>query len=263
MLSKLSQRRKAKKAAKALEKHPVLGAVLKHLRTSLAAQPLGDDKSEAGQLTLCMNILRDVEQSINVAEPIQETRLRAFHMMNETAMLAVLIIPPPPATDNSGLRHYDGVSGELKDYIPRLADAENELRDFFRRMKPTPVTRDTMVAAITTRHDIRNLVLSSYNIARCKLGDYKKDPTRDWFKPCYISQCIHKEHVYRQKLGLPPSILGKYADLRALTHSSWSLRIQDGVKDLRGEWEKTWNETFHEPSPYLIDPDRLKDSLWE
>lgn len=85
---------------------------------------------------------------------------------------------------------------------------------------------------------------------RCSVDDWYKDKTKDWFRPCYISFCIWLEDGYRQKLGLPSIIQGEQADMKAIMYSTWMNRAEEGHKELRLVWEKSWQDIFHAPSQF-------------
>jgi hypothetical protein len=170
--------------------------------------------------------------------------------MIETAKFHVLVILPPPEADSTGIRDYEGVTGELKASLPELVKVDNELEAFFYGLDETPTTPSDTWDAVVMRYWVLHLYMDTYNLVRIALGDWHKEKQKDWFRPCYISLCIWQESQYRQKLGMPPAISGTNPDRKALMHSTWINRLEEGHKEVRLAWEKSWTEVFHEPSPY-------------
>ena len=96
---------------------------------------------------------------------------------------------------------------------------------------------------------VLNLYMNAFNTARMALGDYHPDRTKDWFTACYASFCIWHESNYRNELGLTSVVDGQDPDLRAVMHSTWLQRAEEGHKELRLAWERSWRDAFGEPSP--------------
>ncbi|MFM0007621.1 hypothetical protein PQR57_42615 [Paraburkholderia dipogonis] len=144
---------------------------------------------------------------------------------------------------------FEGISGELKPKIPELARTDKELGDFFYGLDKPVKSFDEMWDAVSMRYWVMNLYVNAYNTVRCALGDYHADKTKDWLRPCYTSFCIWHENTYRTGLSLPSAIPGGAGELRALMHSSWMNRAQEGRQHLRLAWEQSWEECFNERSP--------------
>ena len=244
MFGKLIEGWKARKAVQELEKHPVYGVVLLSLRETLSdtSQGIGKYWSQEGKEGLIRDVLQDIERSLSQPNPTQAVRMRAIDFMLEAAQFDVLIMQPP--TNNPEL------SGELKAHIPELAKLDPLLEKFFYNLDSGPTDFNGMWDAILMRYWLRHLYMNAYNMVRCSVDDWYKDRTKDWFRPCYTSFCIWLEDGYRQKLGLPSMIQGEQADMKSIMYSTWMNRAEEGHKELRLVWEKSWQDVFHAPSQF-------------
>jgi len=252
MFNKLIEIWKTREAIKETKANPILGAVLVHLRDVFndKSKGLGKYWSEDGKARLTNQILTDIQEALSQPNPVQATRMRILALMLETAKFQVLVIPPSPESDSTGIRDYEGVTGELKASIPELVKEDDELEEFFYGLDETPTTPSDMWDVVLRRYWVLHLYMNTYNLVRIALDDWHKEEKKDWFLPCYISMCIWQEDQYRKKLGMPSAISGDHPDWKALMHSTWKNRLEEGDKEVRLAWEKSWTDVFNEPSPY-------------
>lgn len=252
MFGKLIAFFKARKDLKEIKEHPIYGAALNYLKSVLddKSKGIGKHWSEEGKTRLFSNILSDIQQTLTQPNPVQAVRMRIINLMAETAKFQVLVIPPYPEVDTTGLRAHEGITGELKSVIPKLAKLDKNLEEFFYSFEETQTVPGDMQDSVLIRYWILHLFLHTYNQVRISLGDYHKNKQKDWFIPCYTSICIWQESLYRDELGMPTAIQGNNPDWKALMHSSWINRIEEGHRELLLEWEKSWEDVFNEPSPY-------------
>ena len=232
--------------------HPVLGPVFHDLRETLndTSKGLGKYASVDDKTSLYDKVLTQVQGAIALPDPTRGVRLKLIEIMMQTAAYQVLVIPPRPELDESGLRSFEGITGELKSRIPELAEKDDHLKELFYSLDNTAKDIKDMVDAILLQYWTSSLYLSAFHVARCALKDYHNDPYQDWYRPCFISQCIWMESNYRNTLGLPSALCGSLPEIRALLHASWFKLIEGGVQELRLAWEESWTAAFHEPSPY-------------
>ncbi|MGY6125392.1 hypothetical protein ACW9YV_07835 [Paraburkholderia strydomiana] len=244
MLSKIVERLKVNKLVKAIERDPLRGPALTLLRDVLndKRQGLAKNFSEEGKQRLTAECLTDIDNVLAQSNPVQAVRMRTIEFMLLSAKFDVLVMQPPTI--------FQGLSGELKPRIPDLARSDKELGDFFYGLDEPMDSFDKMWDAVLMRYWVMNLYVNAYNTVRCALGDYQADKTKDWLRPCYISFCIWHENTYRTSLALPSVISGENCDMRALMHSTWMNRAEEGEKFLRRSWEQSWEECFGEQSPY-------------
>ena len=244
MFAKIIEHWKARKTVKNLEQHPIYGIVLAGIRETLRDTTKGIGKywSEVGKSRLISDCIHDIEQNLNQPNPVQAVRIRTIELMLRTASFDVLIMQPPT--------EHKELSGELKQHLPELAKMDDDLEKFFYSLNEIPESFDHMWSAILKRYWVLHLYMSSYNLVRRSLSDFHEDANKDWFYPCYISFCIWMEDIYRRKLGLPSTIGGDSSHMKSIMYSTWLNRAEEGHKELRLVWDKSWEDCFHEPSPF-------------
>jgi len=244
LIANLVQGWRGKRAVEVIARHPVLGTALSYVRDTLndTTQGIGKHWSDKGKQKLLAQVVGDVEKCLNQPNPVQVVRMRTIEFMLLAAQFDVLIMQTPTK--------HKWLSGELKQYIPELAKSDATLREFFGEQEEPPTDFNSMWDLVLMRYWVLNLHMSAFNQARFALDDGSKDPTKDWFRPCYYSLCIWQENTYRTELGMPLSIDGAQADLKSTMLSTWIQRADEGHKLLRHEWENSWEDTFKEPSPF-------------
>ena len=92
---------------------------------------LGKYETDESKRSAYVKILTDVQESIAQPDPVQGVRLRILYLIIETAFYQVLVIPPKPELDESGLRSFEGITGELKSHIPELVAKDEHLKELF------------------------------------------------------------------------------------------------------------------------------------
>jgi hypothetical protein len=149
-----------------------------------------------------------IEEGADIARsegPAMELRTRLSGAVSEMARLQVLVMPPYPEEDETGIRGQYGVSGELKARLLELATKSNELREWLHGF-----------GQMNTWDDVWNPVLVRYFIVvaranilaalRRPLDDAHPIASMDWYKPFVATQCGYHEHVYRKALGMPSTL---------------------------------------------------------
>jgi hypothetical protein len=193
------------------------------------------------------DVVEDIEQQLAEPDPVQAIRMRLIEHMTTAARFDVLVMPAPTPLKPTPLA---GISGELTDYILPLRNADREFANFFSELTDPCESVEQMKQVLLMRYWIAHLFLHGFGFARLALNDYEADAAADWFRPCYYSLRIHREHSYRMALGLPAAIEGPDPDRRVLIHLGWLSLALEGHKDLRAAWEIFWTLAFNEPSPY-------------
>lgn len=206
VIGKFIARRREEKATAELLNTPYFAT----LRTALDIY-WTNEPAHAGQIgpELMESIRKQlVDEGMAIANsenPVMENRNRLAAAVAETARLQVLVMPPEPEPDSTGIRGQYGVSGELKAHLLQLATANKDLREWLHGY-PNADTLEGIWDAVLARYWI---VLARANVLsalRTPLDDCHTDPARDWFKPFLRSQCGRYEHDYRECLGLPSNL---------------------------------------------------------
>jgi hypothetical protein len=110
-----------------------------------------------------------------------------------------------------------------------------------------PATQAEMINALNNRANFLNLPFLVFGTIRIVLNDYDRDPTKDWFRPLYISYQIHVEDSYRWKLGMPGALEDR---VEAVAYSAFPSLVLGDYKNPREEWERRWVASFNKPSPF-------------
>ncbi|MFQ6006902.1 MAG: hypothetical protein ACE5OQ_15535 [Woeseia sp.] len=190
---------------------------------------IGDDTRGmlARQLYLETNLI------CNSLEPVVTCRGKLAATMIKFASYQVLIIPPPPEEDVSGLRSQPGITGELKENILQIIDSDHQLCSELREITDSP-TLDVVWEYLQRSYWQAYWFLETFNAARIELGDVKKE--RDWFLPFKHAACANCEHVYRREIELPPAFDEGIASDAATAYSIFTDIVISGAEDPELEW---------------------------
>lgn len=201
----IANRREAKQAAQLLQ-NPYYATLRQALDVHWTNQP-----AHAGQVNA--QLMHDIREQLvqeglaiaNSENPLMENRQRLAVAVAEWARLQVLVMPPPPEPDSTGMRGKWGVSGELKERLLDLATANKDLREWLYGFEGMD-TWESVWSAVLTRYWI---VLARANVLsalRTPLDDRHPVVDKDWFKPFLEAQCGRYEHEYRESLGMPSNL---------------------------------------------------------
>ncbi len=115
-------------AVEARRDNPVLAATVKKSSKIYGYLPLNQfiDRDTSDQLARKFYI--EIDTVCNAVDPLTAIREKLAVTMLRFAVYQVLVIPPEPEPDSSGLRVCAGISGELKPHIAALARKNIALR---------------------------------------------------------------------------------------------------------------------------------------
>lgn len=206
LIGKLIARRREAKATAELLQTPFFST----LRTALDAH-WTYEPAHQGQINA--SLMQDVRQNIieeamavaNSENPVMENRNRLAAAVAECARLQVLVIPPEPEPDTTGIRGQYGVSGVLKARLQELATASKELREWLHGV-PGVATPNSLWDVVLTRYWITLARVNVFSALRTPLDDRHPDQSKDWLRPFLVSQCGRYEHEYREALKLPSNL---------------------------------------------------------
>jgi hypothetical protein len=164
--------------------------------------------------------------ALNSRDPKTECR----RLLVEWALLdcdyKVMMIPPSPEPDSTGLRGLQGLSGELWEHRMELAQVYEPIKDAIHaasiEVNKTTVDDVILVLAIQTSY-----LVNMANTARISIGDYHHDLDKDWFRPMMYSFCVSSENKLRKLIALPTS---RDEDMAALMHSTMMLNVLNGTR---------------------------------
>jgi len=138
---------------------------------------------------------------------------------------------------------FNGISGELKEYLPEFAQKQIDSGDFVWRQERKP-TKDEAYDLVWGKLWRSNLDSKILGQIRIYLKDYNTNPERDWYLPLRYACAAWVEYQFRQEYSLKQVIDG----LLAVQYSTFLDCVSQGHKDPLAEWEKTYNQVFPMPS---------------
>lgn len=202
--------------------------------------PLKNFVGDDARGVLARNLYLVINEICNSFDPVMAWREKLAAKMIEFASYQVLVIPPPPENDPSGLRSQPGISGGLKEHLGRIAEANSHLRSEIYGKTKLP-TLDIIWDLVQQSYWQTYWFLETFNSARIELGDYSKD--RDWYMPFKHAVCANYEHIYRREAGLPPAFDEDTAALAPTAYSIFTDIVLSGAKDPGLEWRDYYKDS--------------------
>ena len=197
---------------------------------------IGDDtRSELARI-----LYLETNEICNSFDPVATCREKLATAMIKFASFQVLVIPPPPEDDPSGLRSQPGISGGLKEHLGRIAKANRELRSEFYG-KTDSLTLDITWGFVQRSYWQAYWFLETFNAARVALGDYDKE--RDWYMPFKHAACANYEHIYRSEVDLPSAFDEDIASVAPTAYSIFTDIVLSGAKDPDLEWRDYYKDS--------------------
>ena len=202
--------------------------------------PLKNFVGDDARGVLARNLYLVINEICNSFDPVMACREKLAAKMIEFASYQVLVIPPPPENDPSGLRSQPGITGGLKEHLGRIAEANSHLRsEIYGKTKLR--TLDIIWDLVQQSYWQTHWFLETFNTARIELGDYSKD--RDWYMPFKHAACANYEHIYRREAGLPPAFDEDTAALAPTAYSIFTDIVLSGAKDPGLEWRDYYKDS--------------------
>ena len=236
MLEKFRSLFTRRTAARAAQDNPVLQAIVHNASEIYGRTPLRDLIDEETGDALSRELYLELHELCNAGEPITVCRDKLVPTMLEFASLQVLMIPPAPEEDRSGLRSQPGVTGELQAHLVKLFDTDAGLRALL-PCTAEDASPDNLLRALEKAYWRTYWYLESFNAARLELEDRHDSHGRhDWYRPFMHAACANQEHVYRIRLGLPPAFEEDRAKDLATAYSIYTDIVVSGAEDPDQEW---------------------------
>ena len=224
----------ARTAARVARENPVFQATVSKASEIYSRIPLGQYIDDATKNALARRLYLELNEICNAAEPKVVCRDKLVRAMLTFAPLQVVMIPPPPSDDASGLRALPGITGELQSRLDELVrngvffrpETEIDLRSNEREIDWPSVQRFYWEAY---------WFLETFNAARIELGDTIE--AADWYKPFMHAACVSQEHIYRRELDLPPAFDEDVAQRVVTAFSMYTDVVVSGAEDPDQEWQ--------------------------
>jgi len=227
--------------------NPALQAAVQKSAEIYEQTPLRDLISEPDRSDLARELFLEINRICNSGQPIAVCRESLAATMLRFAQYQVLVIPPTPEEDASGLRQQPGISGGLKAHLVELAESAENLRTDLFGLEQSPDFKSvwTAVESLYWKSSWR---LETINSVRIEIGDHVKDG--DWYRPFMHAACASAEHVYRHNLGLPPALDEDIAKPVSTAYSIYTDIVVSGAVDPDGEWRDYYKDS-NIPRPHF------------
>ena len=234
-------------AKKLVQENPILKPAL------LRARELRNIIDEDSREKIGSELISDIYKIIESNNQIVKCREFLAKDVMQLANYGVLLIPPEPEEDFSGLRGTQGVTGELKAHIYEIGQKDNLLKQvlygFYENPKPEDVLY--MVDLFYRKYFFRTEV---FDACRRELSDCNQIKGRDWYRPFVHAMFVWKESGYREILDMPQAIdrpgtddqnMKKIHGLSiSFAYSSFYDIVLSGVKFPDLEWKDRFSEDF-------------------
>ncbi len=222
-------------AEKSGRENPVMLATVERSGRIYGQIPLGDMIDEAGKDELSRRLFLEINDICNAIDPVAACREKLAVAMMQFASYQVLVIPPAPEPDPSGLRSQPGITGELKEHLLDIARMDFDLRSRLYGVAEEP-TFEVLWEAVLRTYWQAHWFLETFNAARLHLGD-STDP-RDWYPVFRHAACASYECKYRGEIGLPSAFENDIAPVAATAYAIYTDIVLAGADDPDREWRE-------------------------
>ena len=220
-------------AVEAQRSNPAVEAAVQGSAEAYAHSPLGSLIDEDRRSELARNLYLEVNRICNSTDPVTTCREALAAVMLRSAGFQVLVIPPEPEHDDSGLRGQPGVTGELKAHLPGICRRNDLLRSaMFKETEAEDF--DGLWPVVERLHWETRWLLDTLNATRIALGDQVDGD--DWYLPFIHASCVQLEHTYRWELEMDSAFDAANAREAASVYAVFSDIVLSGAADPVREW---------------------------
>jgi hypothetical protein len=216
--------------------------------------PGKDSIDESTRHHLARQLFLDLHEIFSASTPVDVARQKLASQVLRLSLYQVLLIPPPPENDASGLRGLPGITGDLNKHLDSIVRKDSDLHS---ALFENAVTENGAA--------IEPLLLRSYwqccwyletfNSARQSLGDVVEG--QDWFRPFLFAACANQENTYRLDIGRPPAFDSRFATTAPVAYSLFADIVLSGAKDPLQDWI-AYHDGAGIPMPEFSDSTSLK-----
>lgn len=190
---------------------------------------LGSEEREKLSRTLFL----EINEICNSIDPVATCREKLAAAMMKYASYQVLVIPPLPEPDPTGLRLQPGITGELKKHILLIAQNNSDLRSELFGLLAEPDHKEIWKAIVTSFWK-SFWILETINAARREIGDY--DAENDWYPAFRHAACASCEGNYRRESELPSAFHEAIAATAPTAYGIFTDIVLSGAKHPDLEW---------------------------
>ena len=233
MLGRLRKIFSGKTAIEVSRDNPVLHAVVRKSAVIYDKIPLRDYITEETRSELGRRLFLEINAVCNAVDPIMVCRDKLAKAMLKFASYQVLVIPPVPEEDPSGLRGQPGITGELKEQLLQIVQKNDDLRSEMFEVTDSR-SFDAVWEVVQRSYWKSYWYLGTFDSARVELNDIDKDC--DWYKAFMHAACANREHLYRWELELPPAFDEDVAQRASTAYSIFTDIVLSGEENPESKW---------------------------
>ena len=232
--------------------NPVLDFAVQHAAEIYNEIPLKDFIGEDRRATLARDLFLEVNRICATTDPVTECREHLVATMLRFASYQVLVIPPEPEADRSGLRAQPGITGELRQHLVRLCAKNDVLRSTMFEMTDSD-DFDDLWQIVQRLYWESYWLLETLNGTRIGLKDSVEHD--DWYPAFRYATCVSLEHTYRWELELPPAFEESVAREVTSVYPVFADIVLSGAADPGLEW-RDYCRGMNVPMPVLDESER-------
>lgn len=197
--------------------------------------PGKDQIDERSRHRLARQLYLDLHEIFNAGSPADTARQKLAPQVLRFALLKVILIPPHPKTDDSGLRGLPGITGELNAHIASLVRHDTDLHTALFENSESE-SSEQIEQLLYQAYWRCCWCLETFNSARKDLGDVFQDG--DWFLPFVYAACANQENSYRLDIGMPPAFEAPLAMTAPVAYSLFTDIVLSGARQPLFEWSE-------------------------
>jgi len=226
---------------------PILRAALARSSVVYNSLPLKDHISEKTSNNLSTQIVEHIYGIICAEKPILKCREELAVAVLEYAKYQVLVLPPEPEDDPTGLRGTQGITGELMPQLLEIAEKNKDIRELMYGIVDKPTYNDVW-DAVLFNYWKNYWFMATYDACRLALDDCNHVDDKDWLKPFIHAMCVWQEYCYRQDLGMPSAISGNDLSLTEIEYSTFLNTVMSDAQYPNLEWKEYYKDSINNGS---------------
>lgn len=246
MLQALINWWRERRAIRMLLKDDTYRSIILTLREELSDQNeyLGKYATQETKKELAGQIIRKITIILSSNNPLMANREYLCGWVCQLAAFGVLVLPPSPKEDITGLRGKPGITGELRKHIKALSEKDEDLKKFIWSQNKKLITEEDLYWTFLFQYWVAALHLKVANLLCIVFGDYHPDANKDWHRPFVAAMYAWYEHLYRDKLGLEDILatMGQMGSLEGFKYSTYMDFVLKGEKYPNYSWEESYKE---------------------
>jgi hypothetical protein len=213
--------------------NPVLAYAVQQAAEIYEEIPLRNHIDEKRRAALARDLFLEVHRICASSDPVTACRDKYVAAMLQLASYQVLVIPPPPQEDPSGLRGQPGITGGLNEHLVKLCAVNDALRSTMFEITESE-DFDELWKIVQRLYWETYWLVAILNATRVGLKDCGED--KDWDRDFLIATCATAEHSYRWELELPPGFPETVARDAAGAYAVFADIVLSGAANPALEW---------------------------